>query len=445
MPVPSLFKDTVYYESVHCKDPWHLHVNAATIMSFIVGKWTCLFAWTPFLCVSIYQMVNALIEDTLIFNNWILSCWLMLAIAVLTCVLFCCLTNVWYRFGVFDLLNHPLSGGKERPFKWNEEVALITGGARGIGWLLANELSRRGVTVIIWDIAQPPAEEIRAADNMHFMNIDIADSQIVKIALEKLQSKYFISILVNNAGICRPRSLVSLDDTAVQQTFAVNTLSHFWITRPILKEMIRRRYGHIVTVSSTMGLTGVADLTDYCASKSAVIGFHDALRQEINRLPFKHLIHSTMLCPGLILTGMFDGIKIKVPFLSPPLSPNRVVDTILKSLEDAVKLPSKHRHLDLESRIDLKRWSFADVLRQHKVIWLPNTYYLPPLLNIIAPVCVYDYIKNCLGGNSAITPNFKGRQDSASTIVVDDTTMIKESSPSRSRRTRRSSERKRMK
>jgi hypothetical protein len=88
---------------------------------------------------------------------------------------------------------------------------------------------------------------------------------------------------------------------------------------------------------------------DYCASKYAAIGFHEALRQEIHRLyvsllsyyvsifrPMDHLIHTTLVCPGLILTGMFSGIRVKSPFLTPPLTPDQVVDCLENALNDVV-------------------------------------------------------------------------------------------------------------
>ena len=93
-----------------------------------------------------------------------------------------------------------------------------------------------------------------------------------------------MSILVNNAGVVSAKPILELDPDSIKRTFNVNIVSHFWTVKAVLPRFKDRKYGHIITVASTMGLVSVADMTDYCASKYAAVGFADALRQEIQKL-----------------------------------------------------------------------------------------------------------------------------------------------------------------
>lgn len=95
-----------------------------------------------------------------------------------------------------------------------------------------------------------------------------------------------------------------------------------------------------------------------------------------------------MLCPGLILTGMFDGISIAYPYLVPPLTINAVVHEIIASMRQTGGDGGQARH---------------------RSVWMPVTYYLPVLANILLPVAVSDWMKRVTGGNDGIGTNFAGR------------------------------------
>jgi all-trans-retinol dehydrogenase (NAD+) len=97
--------------------------------------------------------------------------------------------------------------------------------------------------------------------------------------------------------------------------------------------MIRQNSGHIVTIASAAGLIGVANLADYSASKFGVFGFHEALRSELSRA--KTAIKTTIICPFFINTGMFKGVKTRIPLLLPILKSEyvarRIVGAVLKN------------------------------------------------------------------------------------------------------------------
>lgn len=100
------------------------------------------------------------------------------------------------------------------------------------------------------------------------------------------------------------------------------------MTKAFLPEMIEKNHGHIVTMASMAGLFGAAGLCDYCASKSAVIGFDESLRNELLRIN-KTGIATTVVCPNVINTGMFNGYSSS---LLPPLEPEYVADKIIEAV-----------------------------------------------------------------------------------------------------------------
>ena len=114
-----------------------------------------------------------------------------------------------------------------------------------------------------------------------------------------------VDVLVNNAGVISGQLLSELTDEAIERTLAVNTLALFWCTRAFLPAMVERRRGHVVTLASAAGLVGVVRQTDYSASKHAAVGFAESLRFELRR--YAPEVHTTLVCPFYINTGMFDG------------------------------------------------------------------------------------------------------------------------------------------
>uniref|UniRef100_H0VQC6 Hydroxysteroid 17-beta dehydrogenase 13 n=1 Tax=Cavia porcellus TaxID=10141 RepID=H0VQC6_CAVPO len=152
------------------------------------------------------------------------------------------------------------------------EIVLITGAGHGIGRLTAYEFAKRKSRLVLWDINKVKKE--------------VGD----------------ISILVNNAGAIYPADLLSTKDEEITKTFEVNILAHFWITKALLPSMMKRNYGHIVTVASVCGHGVIPYLIPYCSSKFAAVGFHRALTAELEALG-KTSIKTSCLCPVFVNTG----------------------------------------------------------------------------------------------------------------------------------------------
>jgi all-trans-retinol dehydrogenase (NAD+) len=216
-------------------------------------------------------------------------------------------------------------------------VVLVTGGGSGIGRLLSLEFGKRNCKVVIWDInkkgADAVAEEIKAAGGeVHVYKCDLSSREQIYAAAELVKKDVGnVNILVNNAGIVTGKSFIDSADTMIELTMKVNTLAHFWTLKAFLPSMLEHNAGHVVTIASSAGLSGTPGLVDYCASKFAAVGIDESLRNEL----IKHNsgVHTTVVCPFYINTGMFDGVKTRFPWLLPILEPEYVADQIVSAVE----------------------------------------------------------------------------------------------------------------
>ncbi|KAG5310546.1 RDHE2 dehydrogenase, partial [Acromyrmex insinuator] len=230
------------------------------------------------------------------------------------------------------------------------EIALITGGASGIGKLIAIKFAKLGAHVIVWDINKnglaEVAEQIKKAGGKCWTYCcDIGDKEAVYHTAKAVQIEIGnVSLLVNNAGYVYGKTFMELPDCEIEQTFKVNILSHYWITKSFLKNMIKNNHGHIVTIASVAGLLGIYKCTDYSATKFAAIGCHESLFTELKMHGYEG-IHMTLVCPYLINTGMFNGVKSRlIPMLEPEYVAEEVIAGVLAN-EKLIVLPNILRYL----------------------------------------------------------------------------------------------------
>lgn len=214
---------------------------------------------------------------------------------------------------------------------------LITGGGSGIGRLLALECARRGARPVLWDLDDDRmADALEAARRVGVdargFACDVSDRDAVAATANRvLEEVGPVDVVVNNAGIVSGRPLLELTDEQIQRTFDVNVLALYWVTRPFLAGMVERGRGHVVTIASAAGLVGVARQTDYAASKHAAVGFDESLRVELAQAAPG--VRTTVVCPYYIDTGMFEGVRTRVPFLLPILQPEPVARRIADAIE----------------------------------------------------------------------------------------------------------------
>ncbi|KAF8484693.1 retinal short-chain dehydrogenase/reductase [Russula ochroleuca] len=218
---------------------------------------------------------------------------------------------------------------------WGEQIVLITGGASGVGELLANTLAVRNVTVVVLDVKPIVTENF----NITYYKCDVTkQDEVEAVARKVIEEIGHPTILVNNAGVVQGKLILDLSPEDIRQTFDVNTLAHFWTLKAFLPEMIKKKSGHIVTVASITGLAGMAQLTDYCASKAAVISLHESLRYELDKRYHAPQIRTSLVVPSHIQTPLFSTIRLPnnrfFRFCFPSLEPVTVVKAIIATLDE---------------------------------------------------------------------------------------------------------------
>jgi len=194
------------------------------------------------------------------------------------------------------------------------KVALITGGARGIGRAIALRLARDGARIAIGDLlreeglnTQKEVEE--AGSEAMFIALDVSDEASVKDAVAQVESRWgHIDILANNAGITRDRLLLRLSEQDWDAVLDVNLKGAYLCSRAVLPLMLRQRWGRIVGTASVVGLAGNPGQTNYAASKAGLIGFTKALAREVAT----RNITVNAVAPGYIETQMVQTLSEKV-------------------------------------------------------------------------------------------------------------------------------------
>jgi 3-oxoacyl-[acyl-carrier protein] reductase len=184
------------------------------------------------------------------------------------------------------------------------KVAIVTGGARGIGREIALKLAEVGATVVVSDIAEaePVAGEIRAMNRQSLaVSADVSSSADVNKLVETVISNYGrVDILVNNAGIARDQLLLRMSDEDWDAVLTVNLKSVFICSRAVLRQMVKQRSGRIVSISSIVGIVGNPGQANYASAKAGIIGFTRTIAREVG----SRGITVNAIAPGFIDTQM---------------------------------------------------------------------------------------------------------------------------------------------
>ena len=203
--------------------------------------------------------------------------------------------------------------------KLDGQVAIVTGGSRGIGQSIAQLLTQRGAQVINWDRDPPLDDETSANRPAHTEIVDVSSYDSVETAFKAAEKQFGqIHILINNAGIngpIKPTWEYPLEDW--ERVIAINLTSVFYTSRLAAVHMRRYGYGRILTISSIAGKEGVVNLCAYSAAKAGVIGFSKALSKEL----CEDGITVSCIAPAMTDTPLLDGMtdehianmKLKIP------------------------------------------------------------------------------------------------------------------------------------
>jgi len=207
-----------------------------------------------------------------------------------------------------------LGGDDVEAMEIKGQVALVTGGARGIGRAICDRLASLGADIVVADImveeAAKAADEIaKAGVRAYAFGMDVADAGSVASVIEEAKDKAGrLDILVNNAGITRDGLLMRMKDEDWDKVIAVNLRSVFLCSREAVKLMAKQRYGRIVNIASVVAFMGNPGQANYSASKAGIVGLtKTAAREYAGRG-----VTVNAVAPGFIVTAMTDALPEKV-------------------------------------------------------------------------------------------------------------------------------------
>ena len=191
-----------------------------------------------------------------------------------------------------------------------DQVAVITGGARGIGREIAMLLAKEGADCALFDVNEQlvnqTAQELQALGRRAVgLVVDVTNAQAVDDAISKILDKLGrVDILVNNAGITQDGLLIRMDETQWDRVLDINLKGTFLCTRAVGKVMLKARRGRIVSIASVVGIMGNAGQANYAASKAGIIGLTKTVAKELG----SRGITCNAVAPGFIKTEMTDRL-----------------------------------------------------------------------------------------------------------------------------------------
>ena len=219
----------------------------------------------------------------------------------------------------------------------NEKLVLVTGASRGIGQAIALTLGKSGATVIGTATSDEGASNITqifAENNIlgKGMMLNVTDNEQISELLKSITTDYgSVDILVNNAGITRDNILVRMKEDEWDDIINTNLSSVYKMSKAVLRGMIKKRSGRIISITSVVGAMGNAGQSNYAAAKAGIMGFTKSLAREVG----VRGITVNAIAPGFIQTDMTDKLPEdqKVALVSQiPMARLGTVDEIAQSV-----------------------------------------------------------------------------------------------------------------
>jgi 3-oxoacyl-[acyl-carrier protein] reductase len=198
-------------------------------------------------------------------------------------------------------------------YSLKDQVAIITGGARGIGKGICEVFCKAGATVALWDVLDSGVETTNQISSdggsIFFQKVDVTETQSVSNAVEEIISKFGkIDILINNAGVIRDRSFLKMSPEEWNTVININLNSLYITSKAVLPHMREAGYGRIISASSINGSQGAFGQVNYAATKAGVSGFTRALCKEVGRFG----VTVNAVAPGFIKSLMSDSMPEEI-------------------------------------------------------------------------------------------------------------------------------------
>ncbi|KAF2807694.1 NAD(P)-binding protein [Mytilinidion resinicola] len=228
-------------------------------------------------------------------------------------------------------------------YDWNKEIVVVTGGSDGIGAIVVKLLAERGIKVAVLDV-QPLKYE--APPTVHFFQCDLSSSSSIASTATSVRSTLGDpTVLINNAGCARGKTILSTTEKDLHLTFNVNTLSHYFLAQAFLPAMIAANHGLVLTVASTAAYLTAPQMVDYAASKAAALAFHEGLSAELATVYNAKKVRTVVMCQGYTRTPLFKGFddsdRRGVAYaLEPETVAEEIVKAVLRGRSAHLMLPA---------------------------------------------------------------------------------------------------------
>jgi 3-oxoacyl-[acyl-carrier protein] reductase len=193
-------------------------------------------------------------------------------------------------------------------FDLTGKVALVTGASGGIGGAIAKALHGRGATLVVSGTRLESLQALKSelGERVHVVPCNLADAASVEALPKSAEvAAGAIDILVNNAGITRDNLFMRMKDEEWDAVIAVNLTAAFRLSRAVLRGMMKKRWGRIVSVTSVVGTTGNPGQGNYAAAKAGLVGMTKSLAAEVA----SRNITVNCVAPGFIATAMTDALN----------------------------------------------------------------------------------------------------------------------------------------
>lgn len=188
-----------------------------------------------------------------------------------------------------------------------QKIALVTGASRGIGRAIAEELVSKGFTVIGTATSEKGADAISdyLGENGKGLVLNVTSLESINALLEQIKQQFGdIDVLVNNAGITRDNLMMRMKEEDWDIILQTNLSSVFHLSKAVLRSMMKKRFGRIISIGSVVGSMGNPGQANYCAAKAGIIGFSKALAKEVA----SRGITVNVVAPGFIATDMTEAL-----------------------------------------------------------------------------------------------------------------------------------------
>lgn len=172
-----------------------------------------------------------------------------------------------------------------------------------------------------------------SASNVHYFKCDITSPKELAAVAKEIRAKVgYPTVLINNAGVARGKSILDATEKDVRFTFDVNTLAHYWIAHEFLPSLVANNHGMVVTVASIASWVSVPNMVDYASSKAAALSFHEGLTAELSTRYAAPRVRTVVVNQGYTRTPLFEGYNNSSEFAMPTLEPETVAEAIVRQV-----------------------------------------------------------------------------------------------------------------